>query len=72
MLIGEFSGYRKAPHDRGYGLADALGAVAQHCQVPILRGLPHGHGATKVCLPVGAAAELVVEGRDVLLAWGHV
>lgn len=72
VLIGEFSGYRKAPHDRGYGLADALGAVAQHCQVPILRGLPHGHGATKVCLPVGAATELVVEGRDVLLAWGHV
>ena len=71
VLIGEFSAYRRTPHDRGYDLKDALTALRQRCEVPILRGLPHGHGVTKVCLPVGAPAELAVEGRDVLLAWGH-
>jgi muramoyltetrapeptide carboxypeptidase len=40
--------------------------------VPVLTGLPFGHVPTKVCLPVGAKTELLVEGRDVFVAWGHV
>lgn len=72
VLIGQVDGYKPAPHDRGYGLKTALAAVQSRTQTPLLVGLPHGHGQTKVCLPVGARAQLVVEGRDVLLAWGHL
>ena len=43
--------------------------AARGHQTPILTGLPFGHVATKVCLPVGAKVELVVQGRDVLIGW---
>lgn len=72
VLIGQVSRFKAAPHDRGYTLKTALAAVQARTRTPILQGLPHGHEATKVCLPVGAKAQLVVQGRDVLLAWGHV
>lgn len=71
VLVGEVSDWKPAAHDRGYKLADALAAVQSRTATPILQGLPHGHGRTKVCLPVGAKALLAVQGRDVMLAWGH-
>ena len=71
VLLGEFSGWRKSPLDRGYTLKSAVEAVRARCpRTPILTGLPFGHGRTKVCLPVGARTEMVVQGREVLLAWG--
>ncbi len=72
VLVGDVSGYKRAPHDRGYSLKTALAAVQARTSTPLLIGLPHGHTSTKVCLPVGARTHLVVNGRDVLLVWGHV
>lgn len=72
VLVGDFSDWKKSPLDRGYGLKTALATVQQRTRTPLLVGLPFGHGMTKVCLPVGAKAQLVVQGRDVLVAWGHV
>jgi muramoyltetrapeptide carboxypeptidase len=72
VLVGEVNGYKSAAHDRGYTLKAALAAVQSRTSTPLLTGLPFGHGSTKVCLPIGAQADLVVQGRDVLLAWGHV
>jgi muramoyltetrapeptide carboxypeptidase len=40
-------------------------------KAPVLTGLPFGHVPTKVLLPVGQSVELVAEGRDALLYWGH-
>jgi muramoyltetrapeptide carboxypeptidase len=37
----------------------------------VLTNLPFGHVATKVVLPVGAKTDLVVQGHDALLLWGH-
>jgi muramoyltetrapeptide carboxypeptidase len=45
--------------------------LSSHIRVPVLTGLPFGHVPTKVLLPVGARCDLLVEGRDVLLVWGH-
>jgi len=71
VVLGEFSGWRKSPLDRGYKLKSAIETVRAHCpKTPILTGLPFGHVATKVCLPVGVKVDLVVQGRDALLAWG--
>ncbi len=72
VLLGSFSGWKKSPLDRGYGLKACVEALRQRVKVPLLTGLPFGHVPTKVCLPVGAKAEMMVEGRDVIVAWGHV
>jgi muramoyltetrapeptide carboxypeptidase len=69
VLLGDFSGWRKSPIDRGYTLKSAIAQLRSVCATPILTGLPFGHVATKVMLPVGARAQLVVQGRDVLIGW---
>jgi len=73
VVLGEFSGWRKSPLDRGYKLKDAIAAVRAVTKTPILTGLPFGHVATKVCLPVGAKVDLLVQGRDTFIGWddGH-
>jgi muramoyltetrapeptide carboxypeptidase len=69
VLLGAFTEYRKSPLDRGYTLKSALEHVRSVTKTPILAGLPFGHVATKVTLPVGARVQLVVQGRDALLGW---
>ncbi len=69
VLLGDFSGWRKSPLDRGYTLKTAVAHLRSVCATPILTGLPFGHVPTKLTLPVGAKVQLVVQGRDVLLGW---
>jgi muramoyltetrapeptide carboxypeptidase len=71
VLLGAFSDYKKSPLDRGYTLKTAVEHLRSVTKTPILTGLPFGHVPTKVCLPVGARVELVVQGRDLLMGWGH-
>jgi muramoyltetrapeptide carboxypeptidase len=74
VLLGQFTGYRPAPGDRGYKLASAVDWLRDQLgsKVPVLTGLPFGHVPTKVLLPVGAKVDLVIEGREALLWWGDV
>ena len=69
VLLGDFSGWRKSPLDRGYTLKSAIAHLRQVCSTPILTGLPFGHVPTKLTLPVGAKVQLVVDGRNVLVGW---
>jgi muramoyltetrapeptide carboxypeptidase len=69
VLLGDFSGWRKSPLDRGYTLKSAVAHLRSVCATPVLTGLPFGHVPTKLTLPVGARVQLVVQGRDVLLGW---
>ena len=69
VLLGAFSDWRKSPLDRGYTLKSVVAHLRSVCAVPILTGLPFGHVPTKVMLPVGRRAQLVVQGRDVLIGW---
>ncbi len=71
IVFGQFTGCRKVPHDRGFDLRGVVSRLRGQLQVPVLTGLPFGHVPTKVLLPVGAAVELLVEKRDVLMVWGH-
>lgn len=71
VLLGAFTEWRKSPLDRGYRLASMVRQVRSMTRTPVLTGLPFGHVATKVTMPVGARVDLLVEGRDVLVAWGH-
>jgi muramoyltetrapeptide carboxypeptidase len=71
IVLGDFSNFRPSPLDRGYTLKTVVAHLRSVTKTPILTGLPFGHVPTKVTLPVGARAELLVEGRDVLIGWNH-
>ena len=69
VLLGSFNDFERAPNDRGYTLKTAIARVRAATRVPVLTGLPFGHVRTKVTLPVGRPAQLLVDGRDVLVGW---
>jgi muramoyltetrapeptide carboxypeptidase len=69
VLLGDFGRVRASPLDRGYRLASAVRELRSRVDVPVITGLPFGHVATKVSLPVGRKVNLLVDGRDVLLGW---
>ncbi len=71
LLLGQFTNYKLAPHDKGYKLQSVVDWLRGQIGIPVLTGLPYGHVATKVLLPVGATVELSVQGRDALIYWGH-
>jgi muramoyltetrapeptide carboxypeptidase len=71
ILLGGFTNYRTVPHDKGFKLQTVVDWLRQRLKAPVFTGLPFGHVATKVCLPVGQTVDLVVEGRDALVLWGH-
>jgi muramoyltetrapeptide carboxypeptidase len=60
ILLGGFSAYRLYDHDRGYTLESAIEAIRKRLpdHIPILTGLPFGHQAEKLTLPVGAQAHI--------------
>jgi muramoyltetrapeptide carboxypeptidase len=69
VVLGAFTAWKKSPNDRGYTLATAIARVRAATKTPILGGLPFGHVATKVTIPVGARARLLVDGRNAFLGW---
>lgn len=69
IVLGAFTDFKKSPLDRGYGLKAAIDYLRSVTKTPILTGLPYGHVPTKVTLPVGAKATLLVQARDVLIGW---
>lgn len=60
ILLGGFSAYRLYDNDRGYALETAIEAIRRRLpeNIPVLTGLPFGHQAEKLTLPVGAQAHI--------------
>jgi muramoyltetrapeptide carboxypeptidase len=71
VVLGAFNRYALTPHDKGFKLQTVVDWLRSQLKVPVVTGLPFGHVPTKVLLPVGQRVELVTEGRDALLYWGH-
>jgi muramoyltetrapeptide carboxypeptidase len=71
VLMGQFTEFSLTSHDKGYRLQSVIHWLRSQTKTPILTNLPFGHVQTKVLLPVGAKADLAVDGRDALLVWGH-
>ena len=71
ILLGQFTNYKPVPHDKGFKLQTVVNWLRERVKAPVFTGLPFGHVTTKVCLPVGQSVDLVVEGRDALVLWGH-
>ena len=70
-MLGQFTEYSLSVHDKGYSLAKVVAELRSRLKVPVLTGLPFGHVPTKVLLPVGLPVDVLVEGREALVLWGH-
>ena len=72
IIFGQFSNYKLVPgYDSGFNLAGVAARLQSQVKARVLMGLPFGHAATKVLLPVGAKVTLAVDGRDAFVLWGH-
>lgn len=58
ILLGDFSSYRLTDYDNGYDFAQMVRYLREHLPVPVLTGLPVGHGRDKATMVVGSRAEL--------------
>ena len=58
ILIGEISNYKLAAFDNGYGFEAMLDYLRATLPMPILTGLPFGHGPLRATIPVGACGKL--------------
>lgn len=72
VVLGQFTGHKAVPHDKGFKLATVVQWLRKQIKAPVLTNLPFGHVPTKVLLPVGAKVSFSAEGRDALLYWGHL
>ncbi|MCF8211642.1 MAG: LD-carboxypeptidase [Rhodoferax sp.] len=70
ILLGHFTDFQLTAHDKGFKLSTVVQWLRSQLKVPVFTQLPYGHIATKVLLPVGRQAKLLVEDRDALLYWG--
>jgi len=60
ILLGRFTEYALSPNDGGYDIDAAVAQIRGVCRTPILTGLPFGHVADKLTLPVGGRCDLLV------------
>ena len=72
LVLGQFTNYKLVPHDKGYKFDTVVQWLRAQVSIPIVTGLPLGHVPTKVRLPVGAQVDLVLQGQEALMAWGHL
>ncbi len=72
IVLGQFTEYQLTSHDKGFSLKRVVEWLRGRLKTPVLTNLPFGHVPTKVLLPVGAKVDLISQGRDALLLWGHV
>jgi muramoyltetrapeptide carboxypeptidase len=62
LVLGSFSGCEPGPRDNGYDLATAFAQIRSIAGIPVVNGMPHGHGSGQLTLPFGAPARLRVSG----------
>ncbi len=71
VVLGQFTAIKLTAHDKGFKMASVVDWLRSQIKVPVLTNLPLGHVMTKVILPVGKKVDLVAQGRDAFLLWGH-
>lgn len=71
VVLGQFTAYKLTAHDKGFRLQSVVDWLRSRIKAPVLTNLPVGHVMTKVVLPVGLKVDLLAQGRDAFLVWGH-
>lgn len=68
IVLGGFEPVTPMPNDNGFGLDSVIERLRRIAGAPVVSGLPFGHTARKLTLPVGGRARLVVErgGKSLL------
>jgi muramoyltetrapeptide carboxypeptidase len=73
ILLGGFSAYRLYDNDKGYSLERAIELIRKRFpqDIPIFTGLPFGHQANKLTLPIGAKANVnfTASGFEIKAQW---
>ncbi|MFO1304330.1 MAG: LD-carboxypeptidase [Burkholderiales bacterium] len=69
ILLGHFTEYTLSANDGGYDLDAAVAQMRSACAAPIYTGLPFGHVADKLTLPVGGRCDLMVRGANATLVF---
>ena len=64
LVLGQFTDIPKDPSNEVRPLADLLAELADWCGVPCLANVPVGHVSDIWTVPLGAMAELDVEGKQ--------
>lgn len=67
LVLGDFHACRPGPRDNGYDLDAVFAQLARMAGIPVIHGLPHGHGARQLTLPFGGQARLRVNGGEARL-----
>jgi muramoyltetrapeptide carboxypeptidase len=67
LVLGSFSGCRPGPRDNGYDIDAAFAQIRSVAGIPVIDGMPHGHGDTQLTLPFGATARLRAAGGQARL-----
>lgn len=68
VVLGDFSNYRVTDYDNGYDMDAVVGYLHDQLHVPVVTGLPFGHCARKLTLPVGGQAHLSAHAEGFTLA----
>lgn len=69
LVLGDFSDCRPGARDNGYDLAAAFAQIRAVAGIPVVDGLPHGHGPEQLTLPFGVPARLKVAGGKAQLSF---
>lgn len=69
ILLGRFTEYALSPNDGGYDIDTAVAQMRSVCRTPIFTGLPFGHVADKLTLPVGGRCDLLVRGGNAAIVF---
>ena len=69
VLFGSFNGYELGPNDNGYDVTAMVAQVRVHVGSNVYTGLPFGHCAEKLTLPVGGHCALTVRSGEAKLVF---
>ncbi len=61
LILGGFTDYRLAEHDRGYDLQSAIRFIKESVGIPVITDLPFGDTPMKATLPIGAKVGVATE-----------
>ncbi len=61
IVLGHFTEYKLSRQDNGFDLPEVIRWLRANTKLPVVTGLPYGHGDVRVTLPIGKKVGLATE-----------
>ena len=61
IVLGHFTDYQLVEHDNGYDFNSVVQWLREVVQIPVVTGLPYGHGEVRATLPIGEEVGLATQ-----------